>query len=381
MKRKITVTTGTRAEYGILRPVLYEILKSKNLSLFLIVTGTHLSKKYGNTINEIKKDGFRICSTFDMVPKGDENYHMAKILGKGISNFTNIFKKIKPDMNLILGDRNEMLASTIAAYYMNIPNAHIHGGEISGGIDEFTRHAITKMSNVHFAVTQKSKERILRMGENPKYVYLTGSPAIDEVLTNKITSKTILEKKYGFKLIGDEIILVQHPVTTQLKLTEKHIKNTLTAVSNFSKIIISICPNSDSGNKKIFKQIKLFAKKNPLFKTYSNIPRSDYLGFLKYSGILVGNSSSGLIESSYFDIPVVNIGIRQKNRERGNNVFDVSNDSVDLIQKAIKKAFNSKGRKNKNSRIFGNGNSSLKIVKILEQIKLTDKLIQKTFYE
>ena len=209
--------------------------------------------------------------------------------------------------------------------------------------------------------------------------FFTGSPSIDGISTNNISKKKYLEKKYNIPLRGDEIILVQHPVTTQVDLTEKHMKNTLKAILKFNKTIISISPNSDSGNKQIFKQLELFAKKTSLIKNYPSIPRSDYLGFLKYAGILVGNSSSGLIEASYFNIPVVNIGIRQKNRERGKNVFDVTNDSVDLIEKTIKKAFNSKNQKNKNNKIFGIGNSSNKIVKILEQIKLTDDITEKNF--
>ena len=152
MKKKILVTTGTRAEYGILRPLLQKISKSKKLELLLVVTGSHLSQKHGFTIKEIKKDGFKIHKTIDLVPKGNSNYHMAIELGKGIIEFSNIFQKLKPDINLILGDRDEMFASAIAAYHMNIPNAHIHGGDKSGGIDEYTRHAITKISNIHFAI-------------------------------------------------------------------------------------------------------------------------------------------------------------------------------------------------------------------------------------
>ena len=189
MKRKISITTGTRAEYGILRPVLHAIDSSKKLELCLIVTGMHLSKKYGLTINEIRKDGFKIAAIVNMKSKDDSAYEITRTLGKTITSFSEVFKNIKPDLNVILGDCDEMLASAITAYHMNIPNAHIHGGDKSGGIDEYTRHAITKTSNIHFVATQKSKERVIKMGENPKFVYLVGSPSIDEVIRNKITSK------------------------------------------------------------------------------------------------------------------------------------------------------------------------------------------------
>ena len=195
MKRKISVTTGTRAEYGLLRPILNEIKKNPNLELILIVTGMHLSKKHGNTIDIIKKEGFKISSKFEMIPKKDEPYDMATTLGHGIINFSKIFKKMKPDINLILGDRDEVFASAIAASHMNIPNAHIHGGDkTKGNIDEYIRHAITKISNIHFAVSKQSMERIIQMGENPSHVFFTGSPGIDEIKNGKISTKNTLEK-------------------------------------------------------------------------------------------------------------------------------------------------------------------------------------------
>ena len=224
MKRKITVTTGTRADYGILLPVLKKIQQSNQLELQLIVTGMHLSRKYGKTINEIKKDGFKISKIIEFLPKKDNNFEMSLTVGNGIISFSKIFKNLKPDLNLVFGDRDEMLSSAIAAYHMNIPNAHIHGGDKSkGGIDEYNRHAITKISNIHFAASRKSYERILKMGENPKYIFHTGSPSIDAIKENTITSKDQLEKKYNLKFTGNELLLLQHPVTTQSELSKKEI--------------------------------------------------------------------------------------------------------------------------------------------------------------
>lgn len=381
MKRKISVTTGSRAEYGILRPVLKKIKDSRTLDLCLIVTGMHLSKKYGMTINEIKKDGFKIAATVNMVPKNDSSYSMTKSLGKGIIKFSYIFQKLRPDINLVLGDRDEMLASALAAYHMNIPNAHVHGGETSGGIDEYTRHAITKISNIHFAATKKSMERIIRLGENPQYVFLTGSPSIDEVLSNRITGKKILEKRYNIKISGKEILLLQHPVTTQIEDTEKQITILLNAITKNKKTTIAIAPNSDAGHKKIFEKIKECSRKYDFVKVYPSIPRSDYLGMLRNFGVLVGNSSSGLIEASYFDIPVINIGIRQKNRERGNNVIDVKGNSVNLIHKAILAALRKPHKTDSVNRfIYGDGTSSNKIVKHLTEIVLNKNLIQKQIF-
>ncbi len=379
MKRRISVTTGTRAEYGILRPILQEIQANKKLQLYLIVTGMHLSKKHGLTINEIKKDGFQIYATIDMVPKEDSTYFMAIALGKSIIQFSKVFKKLKPDINLVLGDRDEMLASTIAAYHMNIPNAHIHGGDKSqAGIDEYNRHAITKMSNIHFVATKKSNERVKKMGENPKTVFLTGSPSIDEIINNKITSRKNLQKRYSFNFTGNEILLVQHSVTTQSELSGKQIRTTLDAILKTKRQTIAIAPNSDTGSRAIFDYLLQYSRKYPFIKVYPSIPRSDYLGMIKHCGVLVGNSSSGMIEASYFNTPVVNIGIRQAGRERGRNVMDVCKGNTDTIYRAILKALQmKKARILPNKQIYGNGRASKKIVNYLEKIHINKDLIQK----
>lgn len=382
MKRKISVITGSRAEYGILRPVLQEIQSNKKLQLYLIVSGMHLSKKHGLTINEIEDDGFSIYATVDMMPKGNSTYYMSVALGKGIVEFSKVFKKLKPDINLVLGDRDEVLASTIAAYHMNIPNAHIHGGDRSrGGIDEYNRHAITKMSNIHFAATKKSYDRIIKMGENPKMVFLTGSPSVDEISKNKITSRINLAKRYPFAFAGNEILLLQHSVTTQSELSGKYMQSTLEAIVKTKRPTIAIAPNSDTGSKEIFNHLLLYANKYSFITMYPSIPRSDYLGMIKYCGVLVGNSSSGMIDASYFNTPVVNIGVRQEGRERGMNVIDVSEGNPKSIHRAILDAF--KMRKHgrlANEHIYGNGTASKKIIHYLEKINLNKDLIQKQIF-
>ena len=379
MKYRICVTTGTRAEYGLLRPILNEIVRSKKLELNLIVAGMHLSKTHGSSIKEIQKDGFKISSKVNMIPQGNSSYSMSKALGEGIIKFSEIFRKLKPDINLILGDRDEAFASALAASHMNIPNAHIHGGDRTmAGIDEYIRHAITKIYNIHFAATAKSKERIIRLGENPKYVFFTGSPSIDEIKNKKISTKNQLKIKYNMNITGKEIILLFHPVTTQIKSSDIQIHKILNAIVKLKKPTICISPNSDPGNLEIINALKKYEKKFSFIKLYSNFPRSDYLGLLKNCGILVGNSSSGIIEASFFKIPVVNVGIRQKDRELGKTIINVSNSSTPMILNAIKKALNTKSNDTlTNSNIYGNGSSSKKIVKILENIKITEQLIQK----
>jgi UDP-N-acetylglucosamine 2-epimerase (non-hydrolysing)/GDP/UDP-N,N'-diacetylbacillosamine 2-epimerase (hydrolysing) len=382
MSRKISVTTGTRAEYGILRPVLKKINDNENLELCLIVTGTHLSSKHGFTINEIIKDGFKIQNKFHMLPKGNTTFDMSMSLAEGIKNFAKIFVKLKPDINLILGDRDEMLASALAGYHMNIPNAHIHGGDRSqGGIDEYNRHAITKISNIHFAATEKSHQRIIKMGENPKYVFRTGSPSLDEIKNNKITSLRDLNFKYNLNIEGKEIILLYHPVTTQIEQSRNQIKKILSAIKSLKHTTIIIGPNTDPGHKEILDEIMKFSHQNSFIHFYKTIPRADFLSFLKYAGVLVGNSSGGIIEASIFTIPVINIGIRQNGREHGENVTNILNYDAKLIESTIKKSLSSKNKLNLSKiQIYGNGNASKKIVNKLEKIKLDKKLIQKQIF-
>ena len=377
MKQKISITTGTRSEYGILRELIKEISKSKKLELYLLVTGMHLSKKFGYTINEIKKDKIPIHAKIKMIPSGNTPYDMSVSLGKGIVGFSKIFKKIKPDLNVVLGDRDEALASALAASHMNIPNAHIHGGEISQGIDEYNRHAITKISNIHFAATKKSKERIIKMGENRRNVILTGSPSIDEIKMSKISSKHELEKKYLVDLDKPLFLLIQHPVTTEFEKSGLQIKMTLDALSKLKNQTIAILPNSDAGNQQIINQLRIFSKKCNFLKVFPNLPRNDYLGFLRYCSALIGNSSSGLIEGSYLHTPVVNIGIRQLGREKDVNVIDVPIFSKSLILNALKKSLKKKNKKIKNSSIYGTGNASKKIVQYLETILINPQMIQK----
>ena len=377
MKQKISITTGTRSEYGILRELIKEISKSKKLELYLLVTGMHLSKKFGYTINEIKKDKIPIHAKIKMIPSGNTPYDMSVSLGKGIIGFSKIFKKIKPDLNVVLGDRDEALASALAASHMNIPNAHIHGGEISQGIDEYNRHAITKISNIHFAATKKSKERIIKMGENRRNVILTGSPSIDEIKMSKISSKHELEKKYLVDLDKPLFLLIQHSVTTEFEKSDLQIKMTLDALSKLKNQPIAILPNSDAGNEQIINQLRIFSKKCNFLKVFPNLPRNDYLGFLRYCSALIGNSSSGIIEGSYLHTPVVNIGIRQLGREKDVNVIDVPIFSKSLILNALKKSLKKKNKKIKNSSIYGTGNASKKIVQYLETIPINLQMIQK----
>jgi len=378
MKRKICVITGTRADYGILYPIMNEIKKSKTLRLFTVATCMHLMKEFGYTVKEIEQDGFHIDDKIDISYSEDSGEAIANSIGSAMTKLAKCFQKIKPDIVLVLGDRGEMLAASIASNYMNIPIAHIHGGEVSGHIDGLMRHAITKLAHIHFPATQKAKERIIKLGEEAWRVKVTGAPALDKVRNSKFSKKENLIKKYqlnGEQPIG---ILVQHPVSTEQTQAKKQIQNSLDAITKLKLQTVVVYPNADAGGRAMIREIKK-SRNNPYLKHFKNINHEDYLGLLKIASVLIGNSSSGIIEAPSFHLPVVNIGQRQNGRQRSGNVIDVTYNK-NRIQQAIKKAlidknFKKKLKKYKNP--YGDGQASRRIVDALSKIKINKRLLEK----
>lgn len=379
MKRKILYITGSRADYGLMQSVLKKIDEHESLDLELLVTGMHIMKEFGMTINEIKKDNFKI-NIVDSKYKKDDKESMAFFIGDLIKKLVKKINIINPDIILLLGDRSEMLASAIVGAYLSIPIAHVHGGEISGNIDESARHAISKLSNIHFVATQKSADRIIKMGENPKYVFIVGAPGLDDVLSiNEIDFEYII-KKYQLQLSEPLLLVIQHPVTSEISEASNQIIQTLNAISELKYQSIIIYPNCDAGGRQIINIINKY-KYDKSIKIYQNIPRIDYLAILKMASVIIGNSSSAIIEAPSFHIPVVNVGSRQKNRERASNVIDVDYDK-ESIKKAINYALNNNDFKKQLKYIqnpYGDGKSGDRIVKILSEININDDLIIKQF--
>ncbi len=377
--------TGSRSEYGILYEVMKAIKNEVKLELITLASGMHLLKSFGNTIEYIEKDGFTVDEIIDMASETDDsNTEMARSIAKGIGGMVRAFQKHKPDIVLVLGDRTEALAGAIASSYMNIPVAHIHGGDnAKAGLDEMTRGAITKLSHIHFPATKKSAARIKKMGEAPWRIHMTGSPAIDYLKKQKVPEKEALFRKYGFDTSKPVILVVQHPVTTETKEATEQIRKTLEALKELALQTILIYPNADAGGRSMIEIIKSYEPSMPCLKTFQSISHSDYLGFLKYAGAVVGNSSSGIIEAPFFKTPAVNIGIRQDGRERGINVIDVPIHKKEAILSAIKKALgNAFIKKLKQCKSpYGDGNASQRIVKVLSLIPLDKKLLQKRMME
>jgi len=378
--RKITVVTGTRAEYGILRPVLQSIKNHPQLELSLIVTGMHLSYEFGYTIKDIEKDGFTIDSKVDMLLSSDKKEAMAKSLGIGIIGLTQAIQTIKPDITLVCGDRSEAFAAAIASAYLTIPVAHLFGGDsaIGSNIDDSIRHAITNFAHIHLTATENHAKRIIKMGEKPWRVHVVGSPAIDSIINEeKIPGETIA-KKFNLDLHSPIILVVQHPTSISADSAETEIRETLESLIESKYQSVVIYPNADAGGRSIIQTIKDY-EKYPFIKTVKSISHKEYLSLMKISNVMIGNSSSGIIEASSFHLPVVNIGIRQQGRERTDNVIDV-NYNREEITAAMKKSlydknFKAKVQKSKNP--YGDGNASKRIIQILMKTKIDKELMQK----
>ncbi|MCG2825209.1 MAG: UDP-N-acetylglucosamine 2-epimerase [Thermoplasmatales archaeon] len=377
MKRKIVYITGTRADYGLMRPVLNAIKNHPKLDLALIVTGMHLMPEFGKTIKEIEKDDFDLYKIKETYEK-DDKASMARFVGRCINKFVDAFNHVHPDIILLLGDRGEMLAGAIAGAYMNIPVVHISGGDVSGTVDEPVRHAITKLSHIHFPATKKSAERIIRMGEEKWRVHVVGAPGLDTILNEKMIKPKEIAEKYNLDLSKPIVLMIQHPVTTESDDAPKQIKQTLEAIVSLKHQTILIYPNADAGGRKMIKVIKEY-EKYPFIKAFKSLPHKEYLSLMKIVDVMLGNSSSGIIEAPSFHLPVINIGSRQEGRERAGNVIDVGYSKNEII-KAIKKALYDKKFKEKVKKCkspYGDGKADERIVKILSELKIDKKLLQK----
>lgn len=380
MKRKIAVVTGSRAEYGILYPVLKAIEARTELGLHLVVTGMHLSHEFGHTIDDIEKDGFKICTKVDMLIAGDSLEAMAKAVGIGIIGLAQTWGQAKPDVIVVCGDRVEPLAAAIAGAYMNIPIAHVHSGDsaIGSNIDDANRFAITKFAHIHFPATKQSAERIKKLGEDEWRIHTVGSPALDVILNKRLIPARQLAKKFELDLSQPLLLVVQHPVTTQTTQAAAQMRETLEAVVKLGYPTMLLYPNSDAGGRAMIEVIKEY-EKYPFIRVFKSLPRQEYLGLMKTAAVMVGNSSSGIIEAPSFGLPAVNIGIRQQGRERGDNVIDVDHDKQAVVR-AIKKALSDEKfrlmvKKGKNP--YGDGLASRRIAEVLAKIEITPELLQK----
>lgn len=384
--RKIAVITGSRAEYGLLYWIIKNIHEESKLELQLIVTGMHLSPEFGLTVKEIENDGFAIADKVDMLLSSDTETAISTSMGLGMIGFAKVYERLKPDILVALGDRFEILSAVAASVPFRLPVAHIHGGESTeGAIDEQFRHAVTKMSHIHFTAAERYRNRVIQMGEKSDNVFCFGAPGLDNVYKLNLYNKRKIYQELGMPSHKKAGVVTYHPVSLEKDASESQMFELLRALQDIKNIYwVFTLPNADTGGRIIIKMINDFvANYADKAKIFPSLGRLRYLSLLKHVDLMVGNSSSGLIEAPSFYLPVVNIGNRQSGRVCGQNLIDVPECKKEFIINAIKKALSPefrnslKGMKNP----YGEGNASKKIVETLKTIKLDEKLIKKRFCE
>ena len=377
MIKKILYISGTRADYGLMRSVLFRISKNSGMDLHIAVTGMHLMPEFGHTIDEIHRDGFT-CHCVDATYSRDTKESMALFIGRFIQECVHLTEELKPDFIILLGDRGETLGGAVVGTYLGIPILHLHGGEITGTVDEIARHAITKMSHIHLPATQESAQRIIKMGEIPEHVHVVGAPGLDQILETDFLSTDEISKCYKIDVSTPVILVVLHPVTLDSGDPVFQMRQTLEAVCELGEQSIVIYPNADAGGRAMIEEIKKFECCENI-QTFPSLSHRDFLSLLKVSSLIVGNSSSGIIEAPSFGVPAINIGTRQKGRLRGENVIDCDYNKDEIISAARHALYDREFRMRvqRATNPYGDGKTGERVVTILEQIQVTPELIQK----
>lgn len=385
MKKRICVITGTRAEYGLLKPVISRIEEEDELSLQLIVTGTHLSHEFGLTYEEIEKDGFTHNEKVEILLSSDTPTGIAKSMGLVLISFSEVYQRIKPDMIIILGDRYEMFAATAAAIVCRIPVAHLHGGETTeGAFDEAFRHSITKMSTLHFTSTEQYRKRVIQLGEVPETVFNVGALGVENVKKVDLLDLKELGDQIQFSLEGEFALVTFHPVTLEEHSAENQFNEVLKALSNVKDMkIIFTKANSDTDGRIVNSLIDEYVSQNKeRCIAFHSMGIKRYLSAMKFCSMVIGNSSSGIIEAPTFRIPTINIGDRQKGRIQAASIINcdpVSKDIIDSIKHARTNEFR-KALKNLTNPYEGE-NTSKNIVDIVKNSLKNNINLKKKFYD
>jgi UDP-N-acetylglucosamine 2-epimerase (non-hydrolysing)/GDP/UDP-N,N'-diacetylbacillosamine 2-epimerase (hydrolysing) len=378
MKRKIAVVTTSRADYSHLYWPLRELSAHPDVDLKIIVMGAHLSPEFGLTIQEIEKDGFEIDARVECLLSSDSDVGMAKTIGVATLNLADIFGQMRPDLLLLIADRYEMLAPASVALALRIPIAHIEGGEISeGAIDDAVRNALTKMSHIHFTSTQAARDRVIAMGEEPWRVHRAGAPSLDHLRRQTLFTREQVESRLRIELKHPAILVAYHPVTLA-RDTVREADALFEALENLPDQILFCYPNADAGSRNLIERARTFAASRDAAHVFVNLDALTYWSLLKQVDVLVGNSSSGIMESASFALPTVNVGLRQQGRERARNVIDAAPE-VRAILKAIATAKGTDFRRSLQGMTnpYGEGVASEKIVEVLTTVPLGEELLLK----
>jgi len=386
IKKKICVVTGTRAEYGLLRPLIKKIDENPKFKLQLIATGMHLSPEFGLTYRNIESDGFQIDEKVEILLSSDTSIGISKSMGLALISFSEYYQRLIPDLIIILGDRYETFSATAAASVANIPVAHLHGGELTeGAFDDSFRHSMTKMSYLHFTSTEEYRKRVIQLGESPERVFNVGALGVENILNLDLLSKNELENQLNISLSKKYLVIVFHAVTLENKTAENNFKELLKALdkydSNISKVFIK--GNSDTEGRIINQMIDDYVNENNNSYAFTSLSIENYLSLLKNCFAIIGNSSSGVLEAPTLNTPSINIGDRQKGRIKAESVFDCENNETDILStlKEVDTLYLNNRVENVNNPYEKEGTSG-KIIKVIEDYLLSNKIdLKKSFYD
>jgi UDP-hydrolysing UDP-N-acetyl-D-glucosamine 2-epimerase len=379
--KKICVVTGSRAEYDLLFNLMSELKFDSNFELQLVATGMHLSSEFGLTINKIEQDGFFINEKVHMLLSSDEAIGVAKSLGLGVIGFSEAFSRLKPDIIVVLGDRFEILAAAQVASILQIPLVHIHGGEVTeGAYDDSIRHAITKMAQLHLVAAEEYRKRVVQMGEDPATVFNVGAPGLENLKKLEKIELEDLGADLGLELSSPFFLVTLHPQTIGAESPNKIIHELLLAIDKFSDYyVIFTFPNADNGGREIIFAIQNFIANNPnRAKMFVSLGRKRYLNLMKHAALILGNSSSGIIEAPFFSIPTIDIGNRQMGRLKANSIISckaLEEDITLAIKYALSLEFQTLLKTTQS--LYGSGDTSKKIINLLKKETLTT---QKKFF-
>lgn len=383
MSRKICVVTGTRAEYGLLRWVMAGVRETSGLELQVIATGMHLSPEFGLTYREIEEDGFFIDRKVEMLLSSDTPTGLAKSMGLGLIGFGEALQQLRPDLMVVLGDRFEIFSAVAAAMVARIPVAHLHGGEATeGAFDEAIRHAITKMSHLHFAAAEEYRKRVIQLGEHPDRVFLVGGLGVDNIKKLTLLDRSALEASLGFKLGSRNLLITFHPVTLENATSTQQMAELLAALETLEDThLIFTMPNADTDGRVLFDMVEKYVADHANARAYASLGQLRYLSCIRHVDGVVGNSSSGLTEAPSFGRGTINIGDRQCGRLKAQSVIDCSPDRQSIaaaLRRLYSPAFQSKLKTVRNP--YGEGGVSEKIVEILQSYPL-ETILKKSFHD
>ncbi len=380
--RRIGVVTVGRSDYNIYRPLLRKMAAHPGIESLVLAGGMHLSKAFGYTVRMIEEDGFTVASRVAAEVHGDDPASISKAMGHGLIGFADVYHTVQPDLLVVLGDRYEMIAAALAAVPFNIPVAHIHGGELTeGAMDDAFRHALTKLSHLHFVSLEKYGRRVIQMGEEPWRVTVSGAPALDALNEEPRFSRAELEKTFGLSLTEPPLLVTFHPVTREYEQTEYHITQLLEALLETGRPVVFTLPNADTENRVVQSRIRDYVNRHARAWLVENFGEA-YFSMMAHSAAMIGNSSSGIIEAASFKLPVVNIGSRQKGRVHGSNVVDVGYGHDEIkqgIRRVLDPAFGDELANVTNP--YGDGQAAERIMERLTETAIDDRLLRKSFHD